>query len=179
MCGCTVLGRCCRCFHFADGEMEALGHTLGCSRARQTPQSLEDSASSLAIGTRKSSSHPPPPAATSLGAKKASAFIPWGLREGGRSGAYRAGPELRGRTHACRGRAGRPWVPPGRPFSGCRLTISASLSVLPPCLSVPALSWPPLCFSLHVCQPICLSWSPPHPTHSTGHGKGRAGLGEA
>lgn len=115
-----------------------------------------------------------PPAATSLGAKKASAFIPWGLREGGRPGACTAGPELRGRTHACRGRAGRPQAPPGQPFSGCRLTISASLSVLPPHLSAPALSWPPLCFSLHICQPICFLG--PHLTPPTVQGTARAKL---
>lgn len=40
------------------------------------------------------------------------------------------------------------------------LPISVSLPVLCLCVSVPALSWLPLCLSLHVHQPVWLSWPP-------------------
>lgn len=51
-------------------------------------------------------------------------------------------------------------------------SLSVSLSMLRLCVSVPTLSWPLLCLSLPVRQPICLSWPPPHPTQSTGHREG-------
>lgn len=61
-----------------------------------------------------------------------------------------------------------------RPLS-LAASLSVSLSTLRLCVSVPTLSWPLLCLSLPVRQPICLSWPPPHRAQSTGHCEGRAG----
>lgn len=110
------------------------------------------------------------PAATSLASKTISAVVPWSLREGGWpweswrwQGWARAHTEP-ARLQGPRGtEAPAVLTPSWAAGHSLWLPISVSLSMLCLYVSVPTRSWPLLCLSLHVHQPICLSWPPIHP----------------
>lgn len=110
------------------------------------------------------------PAATVLGSQKISAVVPWSLREGGWpwaswrwQGWARAHMEPARLQGARETEAPAVLTPSWAAGHSLWLPISVPLPMFCLYVSVPTLSWHLLCLSLHVHQPICLSWPPIHP----------------